>query len=262
MSQYPVCMTIAGSDPSGGAGLQADLKVFHQHGVFGTSAVTLITVQNSKEVKDVRVLDGSIVAAQIEAILDDLSPAAAKTGALGSAEVIDAVAYYAKRFEFPLVVDPVLLSKHNAALLPEEAVEFLIRSLLPHTYLVTPNIEEASRLAEMTIRNVKQMEAAARTISLHGPRRVLIKGGHLSGNPTDVLYSDGELYSFPGDRVETPNTHGTGCVFSAALTAKLAYGTSLLEATKSAKQFVTQAIKTNPGLGKGFGPVNMFVGIS
>jgi hydroxymethylpyrimidine/phosphomethylpyrimidine kinase len=252
-----VAMTIAGSDPSGGAGLQADLKTFHQHGVYGTSVVTLLTVQNTQKVESVQVLGPEFVVSQLDAVLDDIPPTAAKTGALGNAAVIEAIAERAERFSFPLVIDPVMVSKHGASLIDEEAVQVLRRKLLPHAFLITPNVPEAARLAEMEVTDLPTMEKAAAVISRLGAKNVLVKGGHLKGDPVDVLWTAGENHALPAQRVDTTHTHGTGCVFSAAITARLAKGEDLVTAVKAAKQFITAAIQTSPGLGQGYGPVNM-----
>jgi hydroxymethylpyrimidine/phosphomethylpyrimidine kinase len=252
-----VAMTIAGSDPSGGAGLQADLKTFHQHGVYGTSVVTLLTVQNTQKVESVEVLGPEFVVSQLDAVLDDIPPSAAKIGALGNAAVIEAIAERAERFSFPLVIDPVMVSKHGASLIDEEAVQVLRRKLLPLAFLITPNVPEAARLAEMEVTDLPTMEKAAAVISRLGAKNVLVKGGHLKGDPVDVLWTAGENHALPAQRVDTTHTHGTGCVFSAAITARLAKGEDLVTAVKAAKQFITAAIQTSPGLGQGYGPVNM-----
>ncbi len=254
----PAALTIAGSDPSGGAGLQADLKTFQQHGVYGLSVVTLLTVQNTRAVSAVQVLDPTFVQAQLDAVLTDIPPAAAKTGALGSAGVIAAVAERAADFAFPLVVDPVMVSKHGHALLDPAAADVLRRRLLPRAFLVTPNMPEAAALAEMEVVDVPGLEAAARRIALCGVRHVLVKGGRLAEQAIDVLFSDGELHRFAAPRVETRHVHGTGCVFSAAVTAHLARGVPLKTAIQGAKAFVAAAIRTAPGLGGGCGPVNLF----
>ncbi len=252
-----VAMTIAGSDPSGGAGLQADLKTFHQHGVYGTSVVTLLTVQNTQKVELVKVLDPEFVVSQLDVVYADIPPTAAKTGALGNAAVIEAIAERAEQFSFPLVIDPVMVSKHGAPLIDDEAVQVLRLKLLPHAFLITPNVPEAARLAKMEVTDLLTMEKAAAVISRLGAKNVLVKGGHLKGDPVDVLWTAGENHSLPAERVETTHTHGTGCVFSAAITARLAKGEDLVTAVKAAKRFITAAIRTNPGLGNGFGPVNL-----
>ncbi len=252
-----VAMTIAGSDPSGGAGLQADLKTFHQHGVYGTSVVTLLTVQNTLKVESVEVLRPEFVLSQLDVVLNDIPPTAAKTGALGNAAVIDVIAERAERFSFPLVIDPVMVSKHGASLIDDEAVQVLRRKLLPHAFLITPNVPEAARLAEMAVTDLPAMEKAAAVISQLGAKNVLVKGGHLKGDSVDVLWTAGEIHALPAERIDTTHTHGTGCVFSAAITARLAKGEDLVTAVKAAKQFITAAIQNSPGLGQGYGPVNM-----
>lgn len=253
----PVALTIAGSDPSGGAGLQADLKTFHQHGAYGTSVVTLLTVQNTQGVSAVEIIDSDFVLAQLDAVLNDIRPKAAKTGALGNVAIIEAVAERAKSFPFPLVVDPVMISKHGAPLIDDDAVDVLAGRLLPTAFLVTPNLPEAGKLAAMEVTNVLAMEKAAAVIAQRGAKNVLVKGGHLDGDAVDVLWTEGRTQTLPAERTETRHTHGTGCVFSAAITARLASGDDVVTAVTAAKRFITEAIRTNPGLGHGYGPVNM-----
>lgn len=246
-----VALTIAGSDPSGGAGIQADLKTFHQFGVYGESVVTLITVQNTRTVERVECLSADLVIAQLRAVIGDVPPHAVKTGALGNAGIVRALA--AEPFDFPLVVDPVMISKHGASLMEDDARAALIRELLPRAFLVTPNIPEAEALSGRTIRDLEGMRAAAARIP---GANVLIKGGHLEGEAVDLLYADGAYHEFAADRVATVHTHGTGCTFSAAITAALALDVSLQDAIGRAKRYITAAIRTNPGLGAGSGPVN------
>ena len=252
----PVALTIAGSDPSGGAGLQADLKTFHQFGVYGEAVVTLITVQNTVRVSRVEVLPAALVEEQIAAVLEDIPPAAAKTGALGSAEVVQAVARAAARFDFPLVVDPVTISKHGLPLLPAGALDAVRRELLPTAALLTPNVPEAEALTGMHIRTAAQMRAAAQCIRRMGARAVLIKGGHLEGDAIDLLFDGAAFTEFPAPRIATRHTHGTGCTYAAAITASLALGMPLADAVARAKRFVHEAIGSNPGLGRGCGPIN------
>ena len=252
----PVALTIAGSDPSGGAGLQADLKTFHQFGVYGMSVVTLLTVQNTQEVSSVDPLEPAYVEKQLRAVVSDIPPQAAKTGALGTAEIIETVARWADRLSCPLVVDPVMISKHGASLMAEQACRVLAQKLLPKAFLVTPNLPEASELSGHVVDNPDAMRAAARSIAELGPKAVLIKGGHLDGDALDVLYYEGRFEEFRAARIDSNHTHGTGCTYSAAIVAKLAQGATLLEAVHSGKQFITRAIETSPGLGQGCGPVN------
>jgi hydroxymethylpyrimidine/phosphomethylpyrimidine kinase len=252
----PVALTIAGSDPSGGAGIQADLKTFHQFGVYGEAVITLLTVQNSVRVSRVEVMPADLVEQQLAAVLEDIPPQAAKTGALGSTEVVRAIARAAAEFQFPLVVDPVTVSKHGHPLLPEAAVHALRLELLPHATLLTPNIPEAEALTSIPIRSPEDMRRAACRLCEMGARAVLIKGGHLEGDALDLLF-DGSLWrEFPAPRIATRHTHGTGCTYSAAIVAGLARGLALAEAVGKAKQFIHEAIQTNPGLGRGSGPIN------
>jgi len=253
----PVALTIAGSDPSGGAGLQSDLKTFHRFGVYGEAVVTLITVQNTRGVTRVSTLDPGLVAAQIQAVLEDIPPQAAKVGALGSREIVEAVGREAARFAFPLVVDPVMISKHGARLIDEAATRTLIETLIPRAFLLTPNLDEAAALTGLSVEDRDGMVRAAQKLASFGAANVLVKGGHLSGDALDLLYlSSGEIHEFTAARIETRHTHGSGCTYSAAITAELAKGTPLVEAVARAKAFITEAIRTAPGLGAGNGPLN------
>ncbi len=252
----PVALTIAGSDPSGGAGIQADLKTFHQRGVYGTSVLTLLTVQNTQRVGAIEILSAEIVAAQLQAVLEDIPPAAAKTGALGNREIIRLVAEKAGDFHFPLVVDPVMISKHGQPLMAEEARAAMAELLLPRAFLVTPNLHEAGELAHMEVHDIATMKEAAAKIAALGAGAVLVKGGHLEADAIDVLYRGGEITYYRSPRIHTPHTHGTGCTYSACITAELAKGRELPDAVQIAKRYVTRAIETNPGLGRGSGPLN------
>jgi hydroxymethylpyrimidine/phosphomethylpyrimidine kinase len=252
----PIALTVAGSDPSGGAGVQADLKTFHQHDVYGTAVVTLVTVQNTCGVRRVQVLDPTLVQEQLQAVLEDVPPDAAKTGALGSAEVVAAVAAQLEGTPFPLVVDPVMVSKHGAALLDEPARRALVERLLPRTTLLTPNAHEAAALWGQQVRTRPEAREAARALADLGPRAVLVKGGHLEGDPVDVLFAEGRLHEFPVERVPTIHTHGTGCTYAAAITAWLARGLPVVEAVTRAKEWLTRALRSAPGIGQGIGPVN------
>ena len=253
----PVALTIAGSDPSGGAGLQADLKTFHAHDVYGTAAVTLLTVQNTRRVSRVELSSPALVREQIEAVLADVPPGAAKTGALGGAAIVREVSALAARFDFPLVVDPVMISKHGAALLDEEAA-VAMQELLACATLVTPNAPEAAALTGMRVDDVGQARAAAERLAETGCG-VLLKGGHLPGaEVVDLLLVEGELHELRAPRIDTVHTHGTGCTYSAAITARLARGEELVEAVRGAKEWLHRAIATAPGLGGGQGPLNHF----
>ena len=259
-----VALTIAGSDPSGGAGIQADLKTFHQFGAYGEAVITLVTVQNTQRVSRVEIMPADLVAEQMRAVLEDIPPKAAKTGALGSEEIVEVVAELAQSFSFPLVVDPVMISKQGARLMSHKAEEALKKKLLPYAALVTPNIPEAEVLAGMKIRTEEEMSAAGDRILEFGCKAVLVKGGHLPGEPVDVLRwpgahtadNGGSRYS--GSRVSTRHTHGTGCTYSAAITAALALGNTLPEAILCSRRYVQNAIETAPRLGNGHGPINHF----
>jgi hydroxymethylpyrimidine/phosphomethylpyrimidine kinase len=255
----PVALTIAGSDPSGGAGIQADIKTFHQLGVYAMSVVTLVTVQNTRGVKAVELLSAELVGAQLDAVLEDILPLAAKTGALGDEKIISAVARRAAGFGFPLVVDPVMVSKHGLPLLTERARAVLVKELLPCASLVTPNLFEAGALAGIAVNNLDAMQEAASRIAALGAGAVLIKGGHLADDATDVLYWKEGTRRFSSPRAQTRHTHGTGCTYSAAITAGLAQGLALPQAIERAKKFITLAIQSSPGLGHGSGPVNHHV---
>jgi hydroxymethylpyrimidine/phosphomethylpyrimidine kinase len=257
----PVALTIAGSDPTGGAGLQADLKTFHQFGVYGEAIATLVTVQNSARVSRVEVLAADLVRQQLDAVLEDIPPAAAKTGALGSSAIVRTLAQAARHFDFPLVVDPVLVSTHGTALLASKAVRMLADELLPSAALITPNIPEAAALSGIAIGDAADARRAVLRLHEMGARAVLLKGGHLPGDPIDLLYDGAAWYEFPAPRIETPHTHGTGCAYSAAITACLALGLALPEAVARAKRWIAEAIRTNPGLGRGAGPLNLHAAI-
>jgi len=254
----PVALTIAGSDPSGGAGLQADLKTFHHFGAYGEAVATLITVQNTQGVTRVETLAPDLVTAQIAAVLADIPPGAAKTGALGSRAIVEAVADIAGRFSFPLVVDPVMISKHGARLMDAESAQALVGKLIPRAYLLTPNLDEAAALVGFAVNDPSAMRSAAEVLARMGAANVLVKGGHLAGGEAlDVLYlNNGEFREFSAARVDTVHTHGSGCTYSAAITAELAKGAALVDAVARAKEFVTRAIQTAPRLGGGQGPLN------
>lgn len=255
----PIALTIAGSDPSGGAGIQADLKTFHQHGVYGMSVITLLTVQNTVAVDAVEMVSPALAVAQLSAVLEDLPPQAAKTGALGSKEMVEAIAFAAADFLFPLVVDPVMISKHGAPLMAAEAASAVKELLLPAATLLTPNLPEAAALTGLRVESVAEMREAARALLDLGPGAVLLKGGHLEGGESiDLLVTGDGVLELSARRIETKHTHGTGCSYSAAITANMAMGLGLEEAVRRGKEWIHRAIETNPGLGRGSGPVNHF----
>ncbi len=260
-STKPVALTIAGSDSGGGAGIQADLKAMEANGVFGTSAITAITAQNTRAVTAAHELPLDLIAAQIDAVADDFEIGAAKTGMLSSAEIIGVVAEKVQEHGLrPLVVDPVMVSKGGHPLLRDDAVEALIGELLPLADLVTPNTHEAARLTGHEVRTLADAEAAARAIRAMGPAAVLVKGGHLDGEPdaVDVLLDADGLHHVRGPRFETPHTHGTGCTYASAIAARLARGEGLRAAIEQAKRYVSEAIRHGLALGGGHGPTNHF----
>jgi len=250
-------LTIAGSDSGGGAGIQADLKTFSALGVFGMTALTAVTAQNTLTVTAIVELSPDVVAQQIDAVATDIGVDAAKTGMLSSAAIIGAVA---ERLRFhgivSVVVDPVMISKSGARLLRPEAVDALRREILPLALVVTPNLHEAAALSGREVQTVAQMEDAARAIADLGPRYVVVKGGHLEGAAIDVLYDGRTIERLEAPRLSTPHTHGTGCVFSAAIAAHLARGAEPRSAVRGAKAFVTAALAAALAIGRGHGPAN------
>ena len=253
----PVALTIAGSDSSGGAGLQADLLTFAAFGVYGASVVTAVTAQNTTGVRAIAPIAPDVVAAQLDAVLDDLDVRAAKTGMLHRAAVVEIVAARLRARPVPqLVVDPVTVSTSGATLLEPSALDALRGALLPLATLVTPNLHEAEALTGRPVRDVAEMREAARALVGHGARAALVTGGHLPGDAVDVLYDGATYRELSAARVATQHTHGTGCALSAAITAGLARGDDLVRAVEAAKQHVTQALATVPGLGRGAGPVD------
>lgn len=249
-------LTIAGSDSGGGAGIQADLKTISLLGSYGMSALTALTAQNSCGVKGTHAVPADFVTDQIKAVLSDLGADVVKTGMLDSASIVHAVAEAIRRYSLMAVVDPVMMAKGGSPLLKSDAVEVLRSELLPRTYLLTPNLPEAEALAGISVKTPQDMEKAARKLQQMGARNVLIKGGHLEGEPLDLLLEGQRFYRFPSPRIETSNTHGTGCTYSAAIATFLAQGQPLVKAVATAKRFMTEAIRTAVTMGAGHGPVN------
>ncbi len=249
-------LTIAGSDPSGGAGIQADLKTFSRLRVYGMAVVAALTAQNTVGVSSVAAVDPEFVAQQLDAVLTDIPPDATKTGMLLTAGVVETVIRKVKQYNVSnLVVDPVMISTSGATLLEANAMTIFRRSLLPLALLVTPNIDEASALTGRTIRSSEDIQSAARAIHDMGAQYVLIKGGHsLTENATDVLFDGKEFSHFTSQRLATHHTHGTGCVLSAAITAYCALGKPVVEAVRLGKVFVTEAIRNGFQIGHGDGP--------
>jgi hydroxymethylpyrimidine/phosphomethylpyrimidine kinase len=259
MSQ-PVVLTIAGSDSGAGAGIQADLKTFAALGVYGVSVVTAITAQNTVGVRAVQEIDPDVIAAQLDAVAEDFSIAALKTGMLSSPTIIDIVVAGVQRHALrPLVVDPVMIAKSGDRLLREDAVETLRRALLPLADVVTPNIPEAEVLAGITIRTHADRVAAGRAIITLGAHAVVIKGGHSDDDPiVDLLVDDDGVHEFRAARIVTRSTHGTGCTFSSAIAAALGRGEDLATAVGDARAYLSSALAQAPGLGHGHGPLNHF----
>ncbi|HXM55038.1 MAG TPA: bifunctional hydroxymethylpyrimidine kinase/phosphomethylpyrimidine kinase [Candidatus Dormibacteraeota bacterium] len=253
----PVGLTIAGSDSGGGAGIQADLKTFAALGVHGTSAITAVTAQNTRGVSGYVELPLDIVRAQIDEVVGDLAPAAAKTGMLSSAEIIETVAAAVEEHGIDsLVVDPVMVAKGGARLLRDEAVDALRSRLLPLAAVITPNLPEAEVLLGRRIASREERERAARDLVALGCRAAVVKGGHAEGDADDVVFDGADVTWLAGERVATVNTHGSGCVFSAAIAAGLARGLALPEALREAKTFIAGAIRHSLAIGGGHGPVN------
>jgi hydroxymethylpyrimidine/phosphomethylpyrimidine kinase len=260
MIDLPIVLTIAGSDSGGGAGIQADLKTFHRFGVFGTSVVTAVTAQNTLGVHGIHAIPVETVRAQLDAVAEDLRPAALKTGMLATVEVVLEVAEAIRAHALErYVMDPVMVATSGDRLLEVEAERALVETLLPLATVVTPNLEEATILVGREVRTVDDMVAAARAIVALGADAALVKGGHLDGDALDVLWDGTNEHLFRRPRVRTVHTHGTGCTLSAGLAAGLALGWALPEATEAATRFVGRAIAAAPGLGSGQGPVNHFV---
>jgi hydroxymethylpyrimidine/phosphomethylpyrimidine kinase len=256
-----IALTVAGSDSGGGAGIQADLKTFHQFGVFGTSVVTAVTAQNTLGVQAWEALPAALVARQIDALAADLPPLAVKSGMLGTADVAETVAAGLTRHRFPhYVLDPVMVATSGDRLLAREAEDVIRRRLLPLAALVTPNLDEARILVEEEVRTPDAMERAGRALVKLGARAALVKGGHLEGDEVvDVLVTDSAARRFAHPRLDTTSTHGTGCTLSAAIAAGLALGRPLEQAVRDGLDFVHRAIAAAPLLGRGRGPLNHFV---
>jgi hydroxymethylpyrimidine/phosphomethylpyrimidine kinase len=253
-------LTIAGSDSGGGAGIQADLKTFAALGVYGTSAITAVTAQNTLGVSAVVTLPADIVTAQIEAVVSDIGADAVKTGMLANAAIVHAVAAAIASLELPkVVVDPVMVAKSGDRLLDDDAVEAMRAELLPRALVVTPNVPEAEQLARMSIGSLDDAREAARAIHRLGPTAVVLKGGHLSGDEAvDLLYDGHAFREYRAPRQHARHTHGTGCTFAAAIAAGLAKGQPLAEAVGIAKEYVTRAIAGGLPIGRGHGPVDHF----
>lgn len=252
----PIAMTIAGSDSGGGAGIQADLRTFTVHGVFGTSAITALTAQNTHGVDRVLPIPPDMVRAQIDVVMRDIGADAIKIGMLATAEIAETVAVELDRHRsVPVVLDTVMVAKGGARLLDNEAIEVIRRRLLPRAAVVTANVPEAEALTGLTLRSVADLRRAARALVEAGVPAALVKGGHLEGPAIDVLDDGREVLELEAARIATAHTHGTGCTLAAAIAAQLALGRTLPDAVRRAKRYVTAAIGRAPGIGGGHGPL-------
>ena len=257
MSQTPPrVLAIAGSDSGGGAGIQADLKTMLALGVHGMTVICAVTAQNSLGVQGYWELPAEAIRAQLDSVLGDIGAQAIKTGMLASAEIVRTVAERLSDVDAPLVIDPVAVSKHGDPLLSDGTLEALTSELLPLATVVTPNLLEAQLLTGTTITDEKDMLEAARQLASRGPRWVLVKGGHLPGNPVDLLFGDGRVIRFPGQRINSRHTHGTGCTLASAIASHLAMGADVPSAVESAREYITGAIDGGFPLGAGIGPVD------
>lgn len=259
--QLKKALTIAGSDSGGGAGIQADLKTFAARGVYGMSVITAITAQNTIGVQGVFELPISIVKEQIKSVMKDLKPDVIKIGMLASCQIIKTVVSELKEYkEIPFVVDPVMVAKSGDRLLKKDAQSALIKYLFPLSFVITPNLHEVKALLGIEVREIYEMKKAAVFLKKMGPKNVIVKGGHLPErkNSIDILYDGKSFYIFDEKRIETKNTHGTGCTFSSAVAAELAKGKSLPQAVKIAKRYISEALKYSAGLniGRGHGPLH------
>lgn len=252
-------LTIAGSDSCGGAGIQADLKTFSAHEVFGMSVITAVTAQNTEGVFAVQDISTDIIKKQIEVIFDDISVDAVKIGMVSKIETITTIAETLSKYKAEnLVVDPVMVSKSGYHLLQPEAKEALIKNLIPMATVVTPNLPEAEVITEFKIETIEDMKKAAKEIHKMGPKYVLIKGGHLEGEAIDILYDGKEFIYYNSPRINTKNTHGTGCTLSSAIASNLGKGLSITQSIENAKKYITTAIEKSFSIGKGVGPVHHF----
>ena len=252
-------LTIAGSDCSGGAGIQADLKTFAAHGTFGMSVVVSVVAENTSRVISIRDMDPEIIKDQLDAVFEDIRVDGVKVGMLSNIGAMKAVAEKLRQYGPPHpVIDPVMVAKGGCALMQDDALDTLIREIIPMAYVLTPNIPEAETITGRKITDMGEMKWAAASIYGMGAKNVLVKGGHLSGDAEDILYDGKRFHRYRSKRVRTKNTHGTGCTFSSAIAANLANGMEIEDAVRSAKEYITMAIEHALPVGKGYGPTNHF----
>lgn len=255
-------VSIAGSDCSGGAGIQADLKTFAAHGVYGMSVITSVVAENTARVISYQDISPTIIQEQIDAVFEDIPPDAVKIGMLSSKETMAAVTAGLKKWPTShIVLDPVMYAKNGDALMEPTAIQTLIESVLPFATLITPNIPEAEKICQQSIATIEEMEQAARKIYALCGAAVLIKGGHKSGEATDILFDGVKYFHYTSPRIETKNTHGTGCTFSSAIASQLALGKPLNQAIACAKEYITMAIQHSLAIGAGHGPTNHFYSV-
>lgn len=252
-------LSIAGSDCSGGAGIQADLKAFAAHGVFGMSVIVSVVAENTSRVIEVQDVRPDMIKKQIDAVFEDIEVNAVKIGMLSGSECMLAVAEKLEEYKPEnIVIDPVMYAKNGCPLMNPDSIDVLIKSIIPYAGILTPNIPEAEKIAGMSIGNIDDMKKAAEKIIGMGCKAVLVKGGHAEGDAVDVLFDGSEYSYFSVPRIDTKNTHGTGCTYSSAIAANLALGLSVSEAVKNAKHYVTTAIMHSLDIGKGYGPTHHF----
>ncbi len=252
-------LTIAGSDCSGGAGIQADLKTFSAHGLFGMSVIVSVVAENTSRVISIQDITPTVIKQQIDAIFEDIPVHAVKIGMLSSPECMQAVCQKIKQYKpLHIVIDPVMYAKNGDPLMQEQSVNELIKSIIPLADVLTPNIPEAQIITNRDICTLSDMKTAAKQIYQMGCKNVLIKGGHLSGDACDLLFDGTNYYEYNSPRINTKNTHGTGCTYSSAIASNLALGQSIHDAIKNAKEYITIAIKHSLSIGKGCGPTHHF----
>ncbi|MRH43723.1 bifunctional hydroxymethylpyrimidine kinase/phosphomethylpyrimidine kinase [Aquibacillus halophilus] len=257
MSKVRSALTIAGTDPSGGAGIQADLKSFQEREVYGMSVVTSVVAQNTLGVTDIHNLPVSFIEKQLQSVFSDIEPNAVKTGMIATVDMMEVIAEILKKQSVHYVIDPVMVAKSGHNLMEEPSRKTIRDVLIPLASVVTPNVPEAEILVDFTITNTEDAKRAAKVIVEElGAKAAVVKGGHLTGEAIDVLYDKQDYHFFKSERTNTKHTHGTGCTFSAVITAELAKGKSIVEAVAIAKQFITDAIHYTLGIGKGNGPTN------
>ncbi len=259
MRKFPIALTVAGTDPTGGAGVLADSKAFQSMGVYGMAAVTSLTAQNTMGVQDVYNIPAAFLERQLHSIFSDEVPHAMKSGMIATVEMMEVIAETVKKHDIPYVIDPVMIATSGDALIEEDSIEFLRETLLPAAANVTPNIHEAEKITGQKIKDAEDVRKAAKIfLDELGLQSVTIKGGHLDGDAVDYLFTREEEIEVREPRIDTRHTHGTGCTFSAVMTAELAKGKTMEESFRTAKKYITSAIKNSPGIGKGNGPVNHF----